>query len=98
MQSNRNWKDLFQGFFDNSVKQHAARKRAEKLKRRPSQTFILEGNLQPGDETQYSIGGEDIVLDESTWIFGDLHMGSRVAVTGIIGTTNEKQAKKIVIR
>jgi hypothetical protein len=45
--------------------------------------FTIEGYLEHGDTTMFSVKGKDIVLSDETWTFGTLEVGNYVKVRGI---------------
>ena len=44
--------------------------------------YFITGELHQGNETRYAVGHQDIVVDDSTWVFGELKIGSIVRVSG----------------
>ncbi|RMG44484.1 MAG: hypothetical protein D6719_01760 [Candidatus Dadabacteria bacterium] len=66
--------------------------------RPPSGQFSLQGIVQPGDRTSYSINGHDFVVTSNTWIIGKLHIGAIAQVKGVVITGIGKCATKIIVR
>ena len=58
---------------------------------------IVSGTLERGARTLFSVGGTDFIIDENTWVFGSLRIGSQVSVD-IILKGNSPYAKKIAAR
>ena len=59
--------------------------------------FGLDGKLKPGMDSKYAINGADFVIDDDTWIFGDLAYGVRASVEGVISEAGERLAAKVVM-
>ncbi|MCB0359873.1 MAG: hypothetical protein KDD44_09560 [Bdellovibrionales bacterium] len=59
--------------------------------------FDLQGLLKPGSRTPYSIAGEDIVIDENTFIVGTLQIGAIGKVKGVVKPGIGRYATKIVV-
>lgn len=49
-------------------------------KHRPA-AGVLQGSLSYGVETRFAVSGQDIMVDDETWIFGEIKVGSEVRVT-----------------
>jgi len=58
-------------------------------KRQVASAFSVEGILAPGRAAQFSVRGRDLMIDEETWIFGELRVGSTVHIKGLI-TSDER--------
>lgn len=59
--------------------------------------FTLQGKLEPGEDSAFSINGQDFVLDDSTWMIGELVFGARATIKGVISERGERLAKSIVV-
>ncbi len=58
--------------------------------------FHLSGPLERGAQTKYAVGGQDLIINENTWIFGEFRLGAVAIVRGErVGAQNF--AKKISI-
>lgn len=62
------------------AKQKILERQREIERKRPS-PGVLQGNLGPGLETRFAVSGQDILVDDDSWIFGELKAGSEVRVT-----------------
>ncbi len=66
-------------------------------RRATDDSFYTTGELCKGNETRFAVGNKDIVLDDSTWVFGELRLGAMVRVVGDhYGTW--VQARKVIIK
>lgn len=63
-----------------------------------SDRFVLEGSLARGASTKYAIDGHDFRVDDDTWIFGDVTLGSYVVVQGTFDIDNVRYARKITLK
>lgn len=71
-------------------------RRAEASEKPIRSQFHLTGVLGAGQTTKFAIAGEDIVIDEDTWIFGEVRLGGLATVKGEkIGAQNF--AKKLTM-
>lgn len=77
------------------VRMQALKKVRDAGDRENEDRYSLTGTLSRGRETPYSVDGEDIIIDEGTWMFGDLELGSRVTVT-CVNRGLEIYARKVV--
>jgi len=59
--------------------------------------MTLEGLIDRGKETHYSVNGVDFAVKEETWIFGELEYGSRAKVFYALVNGKGRVAQKIVI-
>ena len=59
--------------------------------------FVLEGKLQAGNKTKYSIGDEDVIITKGTWVFGELEFGAHVTAHGQIKERGERHVARIVV-
>jgi hypothetical protein len=59
--------------------------------------FMLEGKLAAGSGTHLSIDGHDLVMDQDTWIFGELSIGAHAKIRGIIIHGHQRLCKSIVV-
>lgn len=59
---------------------------------------IIKGYIEPGSRTRYAIDSQDIVVDDDTWIFGNLKIGAKATVRAKIEGSDCGYAKSIVIR
>jgi hypothetical protein len=59
--------------------------------------FVLQGELRPGNETEYQVDGKDIMVDAGTWIFGDIDYRKTVKVFGVFRDGGLMYAKKIMV-
>jgi hypothetical protein len=60
-------------------------------------TFTLEGEVRTGKDTLYSIDGEDFDMDDSTFMFGELRVGSQAIVKGHLLAGNIRHATSVKI-
>jgi hypothetical protein len=60
-------------------------------------TFTLEGEVRTGADTPYSIDGEDFDMDDSTFMFGELRVGSQAIVKGHLLAGNIRHATSVKI-
>ena len=60
-------------------------------------TFTLEGEVRTGKDTMYSIDGEDFDMDDSTFMFGELRVGSQAIVKGHLLAGNIRHATSVKI-
>lgn len=60
-------------------------------------TFTLEGEVKTGIDTMYSIDGEDFDMDDSTFMFGDLSVGSQAIVKGHLLAGNIRHATSVKV-
>lgn len=60
-------------------------------------TFTLEGEIKTGTETLYSVDGEDFDMDDSTFMFGELRVGSQAIVKGHLLAGNIRHATSVKI-
>jgi hypothetical protein len=58
--------------------------------------FSLEGTLEQGYKTLFSINGHDITTNSDTWIFGELIVGNHAKVKGIIVHDHERVCTSII--
>lgn len=58
--------------------------------RRTAQGFAFEGTLTAGRTTQFAVLGRDLQIDEETWIFGELRLGSYAHVKGTLTWDDDK--------
>lgn len=65
-----------------SGRRAALRRRSSAPAAVSTQTFHLSGPLERGTNTKYAISGQDFVIDENTWIFGEFRLGAVAAVKG----------------
>ena len=82
-----------------SVSASSKRKRKSKTVteiRRPQ--FVLDGEISRGLSSEYAVKGEDFQLTADTWVLGNIILGKRATVRGIICTGGVKQATKIVVK
>lgn len=48
---------------------------------KPRERYAISGVLSRGSECQFAINGEDIEVDQYTWIFGEMRYGATARVT-----------------
>lgn len=60
--------------------------------------FELEGQLKTGPTGKMLVNGEEFILDEQTWVFGNIANGAHASVQGVFGNGGERYATKIVIK
>jgi hypothetical protein len=78
------------------VNRRRSPRRADAERAPAPSAFHLTGPLEKGAYTKFASGGEDIVIDANTWIFGEFRLGSIAVVKGErIGSQNF--AKKVTI-
>lgn len=58
--------------------------------------FTLEGQIMRGNRGAFSVAGEDFVISNDTWIFGDVVVGALATVHGVT-KNGERIARKIVV-
>ncbi len=78
------------------ARRRAARKNLAKKSEPYSQPFFLSGAIEKGSACKFAIGGEDFVIDNDTWIFGEVRYGATASVKGE-RRGNQNFAKKIVM-
>jgi hypothetical protein len=60
--------------------------------------FSLMGTLERGASSKFAVRGEEFVVDNNTWIFGQLNVGAEVMVQGVFRKGDERYAKKIIVK
>lgn len=58
--------------------------------------FSFEGILRKGQETTYAINGQDVEISEDTWMIGNMAIGAKASVKGVM-RNGQRQVTKIVI-
>ena len=58
--------------------------------------FDIEGRLSAGRENLFSVDNQDFIIDDNTWILGDLKYGSNAKVKGSIDKIGRKYARTII--
>ena len=61
-----------------------------------SQRFALEGAIQAGTNSPFSINGKDFSITDDTWVVGDLEIGAYASVRGPL-KGGKRVATKVVI-
>ena len=84
---------IFSKFLSGGQKKHR-----EEALATGSSLQILKGYIKPGSRTRYAVDSQDIVVDDDTWIFGNLEIGARVTVRALPEEEDRSYAKSIVIR
>lgn len=74
----------------------AVRKRAGTSTRKVENNF-LEGALKRGNNTDFSIDGTDVVIDENTWLIGKLELGKLARVKTRVQMDGMLYATKVII-
>lgn len=59
--------------------------------------FSLQGEISRGTDTQYAIDGKDFFVSPDAWIFGDVRLGTRARIAGVIQIDGVYSATKITI-
>ena len=80
------------GFFSSKAPGASASKRGGSVHQ-----FVLQGELRPGNDTEYRVDGKDIMVDAGTWIFGDIDFRKHVKVYGVFRDGGLMYAKKIMV-
>ena len=60
-------------------------------------TFSIEGPLHRGDETMYGLQGKDMTISPDAWVFGELRVGARARISGVIRRNGIHYATKVTI-
>lgn len=63
----------------------------------PAAGLAATGALSKGFDTHFSVSGHDILISETTWIFGELRYGSQVQVFGSKDHKGIIAAQKIIV-
>ncbi len=58
--------------------------------------FSLDGLLQPGNQTLFSVNGYDLITNADTWVFGELVLGAHAKVKGMIVKGHERLCTSII--
>lgn len=61
-------------------------------------TFDLEGEIRTGQSGMFAVNGEEFVLDDQTWVFGNIAQGAKAMVHGVFRNGGERYATKIVVK
>ena len=74
-----------------------------KASRRPAaqagpRRFQMEGRLNMGNTTEFAINERDFVIDDATWVFGDLAIGKQVVVRGVQREDGSRYATRILLK
>lgn len=88
------------GRTSSSTKRFRSRARGNQ-RRRPcvgaAKNTVLEGVINEGDTTRFSINGIDFCLSAGTWIIGDPYVGCSARVKGIRGNDDVVLASSLVV-
>lgn len=80
---------------------HSAQKKKGKtaaaIKRTAAGSVVCAGKVTVGDGAPYAIGEENFTITESTWIFGEVKLGSTVQLTGLRRRDGILEATKIIV-
>ena len=112
MQTGFSWRDMFREFSEKSIAllstniMHLSRserrrrecaRRGVNLAQKADRKYLLQGILGPSRNGNFTINGVDVKVDETTWVFGNLIVGSKV--TAMIGESSEglKRVRKIIV-
>ncbi len=60
-------------------------------------TFVREGILKQGENAPFSVCGKDFFIYDNAWIMGEVRVGVRARVTGVVRKRNERFATKILV-
>lgn len=74
-----------------------AKQKAVSLNRPNLDVQFLEGRIGVGKTTNYAIGGRDFVVDQRTWVFGTIALGSQARVKCLTGSRGELRAMRVEI-
>lgn len=78
--------------------QNKPKKQIQAKDQKPKQAqFCLEGILKVGQNSEFSINGEDFIINHETWIVGDVEYGKKAKVQGLIKPAVAKVARKVTI-
>lgn len=80
------------------TKRPTSKSRSSGQRRNGPVPFTESGELQYGSESDFALNGKDLMIDASTWIFGELERGARVLVEGVYRPGGVRYAKKVVVR
>ena len=58
--------------------------------------FDIEGRLSAGSGSLFSVENQDFIIDDNTWILGDLKYGAHAKVKGSIDKIGRKYARTII--
>jgi hypothetical protein len=58
--------------------------------------FTFHGEIQAGSRTMFSIAGKDFIVDDHTWIVGEIELGAKASVKGV-NRKGDRYALKVVI-
>ena len=61
-------------------------------------SFALNGVIKPGMDSKYAINGADFVIDDDTWVFGEIAYGNKAIIEGVVGLNGERLAAKVTIQ
>lgn len=62
------------------------------------QPFSFGGVLERGRSTEFSVNGEDIVVNSSTEVVGKLSLGANVSIRGVVTSNQKKVATRINVQ
>lgn len=62
------------------------------------QPFSFGGVLERGRSSEFSVNGEDIVVNSSTEVVGKLSLGANVSIRGVVTHDQKKIAKRINVQ
>lgn len=60
-------------------------------------TFVREGILKQGSKAPFAICGKDFFIYDNAWIMGEVRVGVRVRVTGVVRKGDQRFATKILV-
>ena len=60
-------------------------------------SFVREGMIQKGIKTPFAIAGKDFIIYENAWVMGEVRLGVRARVTGIVRSGAERYVTKIQV-
>lgn len=63
-----------------------------------STLMMLQGIIEPGQASAFSIQGVDFMIEDSTWIVGDVKLGAGAVIKGFSGEDGIFTARSIVIQ
>jgi hypothetical protein len=62
------------------------------------QRYLLQGILGRGSSSNFSVNGNDVVLDQDSWVFGELLIGAHVSALISEQTDGIRKVKKIIVQ
>lgn len=77
----------------------STRRRAKGVQTAPDtpRSFDTYGELQRGTDTKFAIGGHDFIINHNTWIIGNLELGYKAKVRGLMIAGGKRVATKVLV-